>query len=176
MRFIETKLKGAYIIELEFKEDERGFFERIFCKDEMAKVGIDFSLVQVSHSLTNKKGTMRGMHFQKPPKEEDRIVQCIAGKIYDVIVDLRKDSLTFGKWFAEELSEDNGKMVYVPKGFAHGFQTLQDNCRVQYFMSEFYSPRHASGACWDDPFFNIKWPIKNPLVSQKDRNWPLASN
>lgn len=175
MKFIKTRLNGAYLIELEPKEDDRGFFARSFCKDELLKAGLDFHVVQASQSLTFKRGTIRGLHFQGPPKEEDRIVQCIVGKIYDVVLDLRRDSSTFGQWFAEELSGDNGKMIYVPRGFAHGFQTLVDNSRVQYFMSEFYSREHALGIRFNDPLFNIKWPIKNPIVSQKDKNWPLAS-
>ena len=113
------------------------------------------------------------MHFQKLPKAEDKIVQCIKGSVYDVVVDLRKDSLTYGHWVAEELSEENKKMFLIPKGFAHGFQTLTDNCELLYFISEFYSPGYATGVCWNDPFLNIKWPIENHVLSEKDKNWPL---
>lgn len=176
MKFTETKLKGAYIIELEPKEDERGFFARTFCKDEFAKAGLGFSPVQASQSFTKKRGTIRGMHFQKPPKEEDRIVQCIAGSIYDVILDLRKASPTFGQWYAEALSAENRKMIYVPKGCAHGFQALTGNCTAQYLMSEFFSSDHAFGARFDDPLFRITWPIDNHILSSKDKNWPLVKN
>lgn len=147
---------------------------RTFCKEELNKYGLQFTIVQVNQTLTKKKGTVRGMHFQTPPKAEDKIVQCLHGAIYDVAIDLRADSPTYGKWVAEELNEDNKKMFFIPKGFAHGFQSLTNNCEVQYFMSEFYSPEHASGVRWDDSIFNIKWPIKNLSLSEKDKNWPLA--
>jgi len=173
MKFKETKLKGLYIIEPEIHFDDRGYFARIFCKQELSKTGIDFNIVQANRSLNKKQGTIRGMHFQKPPKVEDKIIQCIKGKIYDVAIDLRQDSPTYGEWVAEKLSEENKKMFLIPKGFAHGFQTLTDNCEILYFMSEFYSPQYESGVRWDDPFFNIKWPIKDPILSEKDKNWLL---
>ena len=176
MRYTEAKIKGVYVIELDFKIDERGYFARIFCKEELIKIGIDFNIVQINRSLTRQKGTIRGMHFQKEPKAEDKIIQCLKGAVYDVVVDLRKDSLTYGEWIAVELSEENKKMFFVPKGFAHGFQTLTDNCEMQYFMSEFYSPEHASGVRWDDPFLNIKWPIENPILSERDKNWSLIKS
>ena len=173
MKFKETKLKGLYIIEPEIHFDDRGYFARIFCKQELSKTGIDFNIVQVNRSLNKKQGIIRGMHFQKPPKAEDKIIQCVKGKIYDVAIDLRQDSPTYGEWVAEKLSEENKKMFLIPKGFAHGFQTLTDNCEILYFMSEFYSPQYESGVRWDDPFFNIKWPIKDPILSEKDKNWLL---
>ena len=173
MKIIETKIKGLYVIELEPRIDERGFFARVFCKKELAKIGFNFDMVQINESLNKTKGTLRGMHFQKEPKAEDKIVQCIRGAIYDVAIDLRQKSLTYGRWVAEELTEDNRKMFLIPKGFAHGFQTLTDNCEIFYFMSEFYSSEHSSGVRWDDPFFKIKWPIKNPFLLEKDKNWPL---
>jgi len=173
MKFQETKIKGLYIIEPELKVDERGYFARIFCKKEFAKIGLKFEIVQINRSSNLKKGTLRGMHFQKPPKAEDKIVQCLKGAIYDVAIDLRKDSKTFGRWIAVELTEENRKMFFIPKGFAHGFQSLRDNSEILYFMSEFYFPEHESGVRWNDPFFNIVWPIKNPILSEKDKNWPL---
>ncbi|MBU4375277.1 dTDP-4-dehydrorhamnose 3,5-epimerase [Patescibacteria group bacterium] len=173
MKFKKTKLKGLYIIEPEPRIDERGYLMRTFCKEELNKYGLQFTIVQVNQTLTKKKGTVRGMHFQTPPKAEDKIVQCLHGAIYDVAIDLRADSPTYGKWVAEELNEDNKKMFFIPKGFAHGFQSLTNNCEVQYFMSEFYSPEHASGVLWDDPLFNIKWPIKNLSLSEKDSDWKL---
>lgn len=173
MIFKKIKPEGLYIIEPELKSDERGYFARIFCEEEFKKNGLDFKVVQINRSLTKKKGTIRGMHFQKSPKSEDKIIQCLRGAIYDVAIDLRQDSLTYGQWVVEELSEDNKKMFLIPKGFAHGFQALVDNSEIQYFVSEFYSPECESGVRWDDPFFNIKWPIDNPLLSEKDKNWPL---
>lgn len=173
MIFNKTKLDGVYIIEPELKIDERGYFSRIFCEKEMTKNGINFKIVQISHSLSKKRGLIRGMHFQKNPKAEDRIVQCLRGAIYDVVVDLRKNSATYGRWVAEGLNEQNKKMFLIPKGFAHGFQSLTDSCEVQYFMSEFYSPEHSLGVRWNDPFLNIEWPIENPILSEKDKNWPL---
>jgi len=173
MKFIETKIKGLYVIEPELKIDKRGYFTRIFCKKEFARIGFNFKIVQVNRSLNLKKGTLRGMHFQKPPKAEDKIVQCLKGAIYDVAIDLRKNSPSYGQWLAIELNEENKKMFFIPKGFAHGFLSLADNSEVLYFMSEFYSPEYESGVRWDDPFFNIKWPIKNPILSEKDKNWPL---
>lgn len=173
MIFHSTKLGGVYIIEQEPHDDERGYFSRIFAKEEFERQGISFEVIQASHSFTKDKGTIRGMHFQKEPKSEDKIVQCLRGKIYDVVVDLREGSPTFGKWIVEELSEDNKKIFLIPKGCAHGFQTLTDNCLVQYFMNEFYSPEHASGVRWDDPLFNITWPVKDPILSDKDKSWLL---
>ncbi len=173
MIFHPTKIKNLYIIEPEPKIDERGYLVRIFCEEEFRKNGLEFKIVQASQTSTKKKGVIRGMHFQKEPKAEDKIVQCLKGVVYDVAVDLRKDSLTYGKWIAVELSQENKKMFFVPKGFAHGFQTLTDNCEMQYFMSEFYSPEQVRGVRWDDSFFNIKWPIENPILSEKDKNWPL---
>lgn len=175
MIFRPTILNGVYIIEQEPREDERGYFSRIFAKEEFEGAGIHFEIVQASHSFTKNKGTIRGMHFQKAPKAEDKIVQCLRGKIYDVVVDLRSTSPTFGKWISEELSEDNGKMFFIPKGCAHGFQTLTGNCLVQYFMNEFYSPKHVSGVRWDDPHLNIKWLLADPILSERDNNWPAAS-
>lgn len=162
------------MIEPEIKTDERGHFTRFFCKEELAKAGVNFDIAQINRSFTNKKGTIRGMHFQKIPRAEDKIVQCIKGAIYDVAIDLRADSSTYGEWVAEELNQENKKMFLIPKGFAHGLQTLTDNCEVQYFMSEFYSPEYASGVRFNDPLFKIKWPLENPVLSEKDRNWPLT--
>lgn len=173
MRFQKTKIKGIVIIEPELKIDERGYFTRIFCQKELKRAGLDFHIVQVNRSFTKKKGTIRGMHFQKKPKAEDKIVQCLKGAIYDVAIDLRKDSSTYGQCVAVELNEENKKMFFIPKGLAHGFQTLTNNCEILYFMSEFYSPEYTSGVCWNNPFFNILWPIKNSILSKKDKDWPL---
>lgn len=174
MTFTKTKIKGLYIIEPKVKTDGRGNFIRIFCKEKLSKIGVSFNIIQVNLSTTFKKGTIRGMHFQKAPTSEDKIVRCLKGKIYDVVIDLRKGSPTYGKWSAEILTEDNKKMLLIPKGFAHGFQTLTDSCELLYFMSKSYSLEHASGVCWNDPYFKIVWPIKNPTLSEKDKNWPLV--
>ena len=175
MIFKKTKIEWLYIIEPELKIDERGYFFRVFCKEELAKIGFNFEIVQINRSLNKKKGIIRGIHFQKSPKAEDKIIQCLKGAIYDVAVDLRPDSPTYGQWVAEELTEENKKMFLIPKGFGHGFQSLRDNSEVLYFLSEFYSPENESGVRWNDPFLNIKWPIKNPILLERDKNWPLTN-
>ncbi|MDP3954691.1 MAG: dTDP-4-dehydrorhamnose 3,5-epimerase [bacterium] len=174
MKFIKTKLEGLYIIEPELKIDGRGYFTTIFGEDELKKEGINFKIVQVNRSLTIKKGSVRGMHLQKEPMAQAKIVQCIKGRLYDVALDLRPGSKTYGRWEAVELKEDDPRMFLIPKGFAHGFQTLTKNCEMQYFMSEFYSPKDEAGVRWDDPAFNIKWPLKISNLSEKDKNWPLV--
>lgn len=173
MIITKTKIAGVYTIELESKVDERGYFTRVFCQKELKNAGINFNIAQINRSLSVQRGMIRGLHMQKSPKSEDKIVQCLAGKIFDVALDLRKNSKTFGQWFGQELSEKNKKMMLVPKGCAHGFQTLTDNCLVEYFVSEFYSPEHEKGTRWDDPKFRVKWPIKRVTFSDKDKNWPL---
>jgi len=175
MNFTETKLKGLYIINPEPRIDERGYLMRTFCEQELSNNGFDFKIVQINQTLTKKKGAIRGMHFQCVPKAEDKIVQCLRGAVYDVAVDLRPDSQTYGQWHAEELSVTNQKLFLIPKGFAHGFQTLTDNCELQYLMSEFFSPEHASGVLYDDPLFKINWPIEVTVISEKDKSWPFTS-
>ncbi|MFZ3059424.1 MAG: dTDP-4-dehydrorhamnose 3,5-epimerase [Candidatus Methanoperedens sp.] len=171
MKFIETKLKGAYIIEPERLEDERGFFARTFCQKEFEYHDLNPRLVQCSISYNKHKGTLRGMHFQIAPKAEDKLVRCTRGAIYDVIIDLRPDSLSYCDWISVELNEDNHLMLYVPEGFAHGFQTLTDYTEVFYQMSEFYAPEFARGVRWNDPAFSIEWPISNHVLSDKDRSY-----
>jgi len=171
MRFIETELKGAYIIEIEIIEDERGFFSRTFCQKEFEEHGLNPRIAQCNISYNKKKGTLRGLHYQAAPYEEAKIVSCTRGTIYDVIIDLRPDSPTYCQWFAVELSDENYKMLYVPEGFAHGFQTLEDNTVVFYQMSEFYNPESARGIRWDDPVFGIKWPLSNKVISKKDLDY-----
>lgn len=173
MIFSKTDIPGAWLIELQRHEDQRGYFECLFCTNEFRKNGIDFPVVQANESFTRKKGGLRGLHFQKPPFEEDKLVRCTRGKIFDVALDIRKNSPTFGKWFAAELSEDNQKMLLVPKGCAHGFQTLTENCMVSYLVSQTYSPSHEAGIRWNDPFHQIPWPIMPPtIMSEKDAAWP----
>ncbi len=172
MKFIETPLKGAYTIELEKKGDDRGFFARFFCVNEYREQGLDGNIVQINNSLSARKGTLRGMHYQLAPKAETKVVRCIRGSLYDVILDLRPDSPTFGKHFGAELTADNRTMMYVPKGFAHGFITLGEDTEVLYLVTEFYSPELERGIRWNDPAFNIKWPSKPAVVSERDRNHP----
>lgn len=171
MIFTETKLKGAFVIDIETIGDERGFFARGWCRKEFDSHHLVSSMLQANISFNKKKGTLRGMHFQVAPKQEAKLVRCTTGAIYDVIIDLRSDSDTYKEWTAVELTAENHKMFYVPEGFAHGYQTLQDNTEVFYLVSEFYSPEHERGIRWNDPTFNIKWPIlHNIIISDKDRN------
>ncbi len=172
MKFIETKLKGAFIIELERLEDERGFFARTFCQRDFEEHGLNPKVVQCNMSFNGKKGTLRGMHYQAFPYEEAKLVRCTKGAIYDVIVDLRSDSLTFKQWFAVDLTDENRRMLYIPGGFAHGFQTLNNNTEVFYLMSEFYHPECAKGIRWNDPAFRIDWRTENPIISKKDLQYP----
>jgi dTDP-4-dehydrorhamnose 3,5-epimerase len=172
MIFTETALKGAFIIEPEQLSDERGFFARTWCQKEFLNHGLNPNIVQCSISYNRKKGTLRGMHYQAAPHEETKLVRCTAGAIYDVIVDLRKDSSTFRKWISAELNEENRKMLYIPAGFAHGFQTLADNAEVFYQMSEFYTASHARGIRWNDPAFDIRWPFEVSVMSEKDEQIP----
>ena len=169
MKFNQTHLAGAYTIELEKREDERGFFARFFCVNEFDKEGLDRNIVQINNSLSKDKGTLRGMHYQLAPKAETKIVRCIKGSLYDVIVDLRPSSPTFLKWFGAELSAENRTMMFVPKGFGHGFLTLEENTEAFYLVTEFYSPEHERGLRWNDPKINIEWPIEPIIISDKDK-------
>ena len=172
MIFTETKLKGAFIIEPERLEDERGFFARTFCRKEFEAHGLNPTLLQCSVSYNKLKGTLRGMHYQIPPHEEAKLVRCTMGAIYDVILDLRPESSTFKQWVAVELMAENRRMVYIPEGVAHGFQTLVDDTEVLYQMSEFYHSECAGGVRWDDLQFRIKWPIVNRIISARDLAYP----
>jgi len=174
VKFTETKLKGAYVIEVEPLADERGFFARSWCQKEFAQRGLTPNLVQCNISFNHKKGTLRGMHYQAKPYEEAKLVRCTMGTIYDVIIDLRPDSPTFKQWVAVELTAENRKMLYIPEGMAHGFQTLVDNTEVFYQMSEFYYPDSARGIRWNDPVFGIEWKKQqNSIISDKDLSYPL---
>jgi len=174
MIFTETKIKGVFVIEPEFLTDERGFFARSFCKEEFQNYGLETEIVQCNISYNKKKGTLRGMHYQASPFEEAKIVSCTKGSIYDVIVDLRKDSSTCCQWVATELRDNNFKMIYIPKGCAHGFQTLEEDTMVYYQMTEFFHPECATGVRWDDPNFGIQWPLKTSIISYKDYNYQLS--
>ncbi|MBF0232152.1 MAG: dTDP-4-dehydrorhamnose 3,5-epimerase [Desulfamplus sp.] len=168
MHFYETPLLGNYEIELEPFIDDRGMFARTFCKKEFAAIGFNKEIIQINHSLTRQKGTIRGLHYQIPPACETKIIKCIQGRIFDVVVDLRADSATFMKWHSVELSHDNMKMFYIPEGFAHGFQALTDNIELIYYTSEFYNPQYENGLRFDDPSVGIKWPLPLTCISPKD--------
>ena len=172
MKFSATRLNGAYLIELDPIRDERGFFARSWCRNEFAEHGLDPDLVQCNISFNKTKGTLRGLHYQAQPHAEAKLVRCTRGAIHDVIVDLRPDSPTFKSWLAVELSADNRYMLYVPAGFAHGFQTLADDTEVFYQMSEYHYPDCARGVRWDDPAFAIAWPVANVIMSERDRSYP----
>ena len=173
MIFTETILKGSYVIDLEPRGDSRGWFARTYCKNEFAAIGHYKEWVQLNHSFSSVKGTLRGMHYQLPPFSEIKMVRCIAGAVYDVIVDLRKDSSTFLKWFGVELSAANKKMIYIPEGFAHGFQTLTENAELIYHHSEFYIPAAEAGLMYNDKAINIKWPLPVSEISERDMKHPL---
>ena len=173
MKFIETSLKGAYVIELEPFIDHRGMFARIFCKEEFKKINLRKDIVQINHSITIKKGSIRGMHYQLPPTAEIKNVKVLKGSICDVIVDIRQGSPTFLKWHAEILSDKDSKVMYIPEGFAHGFQALKDNCELLYFNTEFYSPQNERRIRYDDNLIGIKWPLKVTDISEKDKKCPL---
>lgn len=175
MKFIETKLKGACIIEPERLEDERGFFARSFCQNEFEAHGLNPRVVQCNISYNKREGTLRGMHYQVAPMAEAKLVRCTRGAIYDVIIDLRPESPTYCQWAPVELTADNRGMLYIPEGFAHGFQTLEDDTEVLYQMSEFYTPDCVRGVRWDDPAFGIEWPLNTKIISEKDKNYPLIN-
>jgi dTDP-4-dehydrorhamnose 3,5-epimerase len=173
MIFTETKLKGAYIIDVKRLEDERGFFGRSYCQREFEALGLNTNAVQANVSYNKQKGTLRGMHMQLRPHSETKLVRCTRGAIYDVIVDLRQESDTFKQWIGVELTADSYRMLFVPEGFAHGFITLEDNTDVTYQVTQFYTPFAERGYRWDDPAFNIQWPIAPTLISAKDKAHPL---
>ncbi len=173
MIFTETKLKGAFIIDIEKREDERGFFARAWCQKELEAHGLNSQWVQANLAFSPKKGTLRGLHYQIAPYQEAKLMRCIRGAIYDVIVDLRSESPTYMQWLGVELTADNHKMLYVPEGFAHGYQSLADSTEVFYPVSQFYTPGSERGVRWNDPAFGIEWPVtKNLILSDKDSNWP----
>ncbi len=172
MIFTPTALKDATLIDIEKREDARGFFARAWCAEEYAQHDLDTALAQCSISFNHKRGTLRGMHWQAEPHGEVKVVRCTAGAIYDVIVDVRPESPTFRKWIGVELSASNRRMLYIPKGFAHGFQTLADDTEVFYFISAFYAPDAACGARYNEPAFGIVWPLPVSVIAAKDEAWP----
>jgi dTDP-4-dehydrorhamnose 3,5-epimerase len=170
--FSETPLRGAFLIEPERLEDQRGFFARTWCEREFRAHGLETRVAQCSMSMSRKKGTLRGMHYQAAPAAETKIIRCTRGALHDVIIDLRSESPTFMQYFAVVLSPEDRRMLYVPAGFAHGFQTVEDDTEVAYQMSEFHAPEHARGIRWDDPAFRIQWPDGDRTILERDRNYP----
>jgi dTDP-4-dehydrorhamnose 3,5-epimerase len=170
MKFIETPLKGAYLIDLEKKEHDRGFFARYYCSREFEAHGLSINWVQVNNSFNKEVSTLRGLHFQSAPFQEDKLIRCVNGAIWDVIVDIRTESQTFGKWFGAELNAENRTMMYAPKGFAHGFITLLPDSEVIYLVSDYYNSQADNGLIWNDKTVNINWPIEPRVISEKDKN------
>jgi len=172
MIFRETALPGAFLIETEAAEDQRGSFARTFCWREFEALGLSMNIVQSSLSVNTRRGTLRGMHYQVEPAAEVKLVHCVRGSLYDVIIDLRPESATYCRWAGVELNADGRCLLYVPQGFAHGFQTLEEDTAVYYQISEYYAPQYARGVRWNDPAFGIKWPLSDPLIAEKDRLLP----
>ena len=173
MIFREATLPGAYVLEPERMDDHRGFFARVWCKRELQEHGLKGELVQSNVGFSYRRGTLRGLHFQKSPHAEVKIVRCTRGAIFDVIVDIRPESPSYKRWFGVELNEGNGRMIYVPESFAQGYMTLADNTEINYHTSEFYNAEAAFGIRYDDPALCIQWPLVATVVSEQDRNWPL---
>lgn len=175
MKFSKTPLSNVYEINPEPFRDDRGSFTRAFCKNEFAEIGFTKEIVQINHSLTLQKGTVRGLHFQAPPACEIKIIRCTQGLVFDVVVDIRAGSPTFLQWYGLEVSHDNMKMIYIPEGFAHGFQALTDNVELIYHHSEFYNPEYENGLRFDDPAISIKWPLPISCISKKDQGYAVIN-
>ena len=176
MNFVETPLKGSYIIESNPFKDSRGLFARLYCKNSLSEICENPAIEQINYSLTVEKGSIRGLHFQYPPKSEVKMIRCLTGSVFDVIVDIRHDSPTFLNWYGETISADNMKMMYAPKGFAHGFQTLEENCTLLYLHSDSYAPSCEGALRYNDPAIGIKWPLTATHLSSKDENHPLITS
>lgn len=176
MIFLPTALAGSFIVDLKTFTDDRGWFARYYCKEEFREIGHTKEWVQMNHSFSSKQGTIRGMHFQKEPFGEIKLVRCIAGNVFDVIIDLRKNSPTFLHWFGTELSAQNKRSLYIPEGFAHGFQCLSERCELLYHHSEVYQPDAEAGIRYDDPVVSINWPLPVSVISERDISYPLLSN
>jgi dTDP-4-dehydrorhamnose 3,5-epimerase len=175
MKFNTTNIDGLYVIDIDFFQDNRGWFARTYCKREFAAIGHQQEWTQLNHSFTTQKGSVRGMHYQLAPYHEAKMVRCIAGAVYDVAVDVRKNSPTFLQWFGVELSAQNKKMLYIPEGFAHGFQTLSDNCELIYHHTSYYTPGSEGGFRYDDPKLNIPWQLPVSEISERDQNHPIIN-
>jgi len=176
MTFTPTPLKGSYEIDLSPFKDNRGWFARVYCKEEFAEIGHTREWVQLNHSVTFAKGALRGMHYQLPPFSEIKMVRCIAGAVFDVIIDIRKGSPTFLQWYGTDLSAQNKKMLYIPEGFAHGFQALSGDCELLYHHTDYYTPSAEAGIRYDDPRVNIRWPLPVTDISERDAKHPLLDN
>jgi dTDP-4-dehydrorhamnose 3,5-epimerase len=171
----KTPFSDLYLLSYQGFSDQRGWFSRVYCKEAYSKAGIDFIPVQINRSCSKIKGTIRGLHFQKNPSEEDKLIQCVKGKIFDVAVDLRPKSLTYRQFFSVSLSAEERTLILIPKGFAHGFQALEDDVEILYMVSQFYAPTDESGIRCDDPALQIHWPLPVTEISEKDKSWPLLS-
>jgi dTDP-4-dehydrorhamnose 3,5-epimerase len=176
MRFTQTPIAGVWVIDPDFRKDERGHFFRAWCSREFSEHGIDFVPVQSNMGFNLRKGTVRGMHFQVEPALEAKLVRCTRGAMYDVALDLRAHSPSQGEWFGVELTAENGRMLYLPEACAHGYQALEDETEMGYMTSQFYAPDSARGVRFDDPAFDIRWPLEISAISEQDRNWPLVSS
>ena len=172
MEFIETNLKGAFVVRIKKIEDERGYFARAWCREEFLQHGLIPQMVQLNVGSSHRRGTVRGLHYQLAPHAEAKFIRCTRGAIYDVIVDLREGSPTVGRWYGIELTPDNGLMLYGPEGFAHGYQTLQDDTEMYYMTSALFAPAAARGVRYNDPAFGITWPLSISFISAADRSWP----
>jgi len=176
MIFTETPIAGAYLIDLEKRGDDRGFFARVFCRNEFGERDLDTEYAQINSSLSAERGTLRGLHYQLAPAAEVKVVRCVAGALWDVILDIRPGSPTFGRWFGVELTAANRRMMYAPRGMAHGFVTLADDTEAFYLVSAFYAPERERGIRWNDPAVGIRWPVPDPKLSERDQNLPLLAS
>jgi len=172
MQFTQTKLEGVWLVKPQVFQDERGFFLESYSQKKFQEQGIEANFVQDNHSKSVKKGVLRGLHFQNPPFAQAKLVRVVKGSVYDVVLDLRKNSPTFGQWEGFTLSAENFNMLYIPKGFAHGFCTLEDNTEFLYKTDEFYAPESEGGIVWNDPDLKIDWPVENPILNERDKKWP----
>jgi len=173
LHFVPTPIEGALLVDPVLRKDERGHFSRAWCMREFAEHGIDFVPVQANVGFSRKKGTVRGMHFQPAPTVEAKFIRCTRGALFDVVVDLRPESSSYGRWYGAELTPQNGRMLFVPERCAHGYQTLEDSTDLLYLTSQYYTPSAATGVRFDDPAFDISWPLEVTSISEQDRNWPL---
>jgi len=176
MIFTPTELRGAYVLDIEPRADARGFFARTWCLRELEAHGLNTIVAQANTAVSPRKGTLRGMHFQEAPYAEVKLVRCTRGAVWDVIVDLRPESSTYRQWLGMELTADNHRMLYVPEGFAHGYQTLSDDTELWYQASQFYAPAAARGVRYDDPALGIRWPLTVTMISDADHGWPLLNH
>jgi dTDP-4-dehydrorhamnose 3,5-epimerase len=172
MIFSETRVHGVYVVDIEKRQDQRGFFARVWCQKEFETQGLETRIAQVNVAFTKRKGSLRGLHFQGHPHQEAKLVQCTKGAVYDVAVDLRPDSASYRQWVGIELTAGNHRLLYIPEGCAHGYQTLEDDVEISYQTSQFYAPEHARGVRYDDPALGIQWPLEAGNISDADRSWP----